>query len=94
MENSSFRSNADFAVQLPSGFAGEILIFVTIVIKNKFQDNMYQGWPRINFLSVKEKENVRLEGIMEGTGVNFAWVVEFAGVKRWISKTFDQKHDC
>ena len=89
MEKSLFLSNVVFAVQLLSGFAGEILIFVTNVIKNKFQVNIYRGCQKISCLNAKVKENAQLEVSMEAMGINTVWDVEYVEVTGWTLKIFD-----
>jgi hypothetical protein len=58
MENNLFHLNAGFAALWLNGFAGETLIFVTLATKSRFQDNIFQGCPRISFQNVKESKNV------------------------------------
>ena len=89
MEKSLFLSNAVFAVQLLSGFAGGILIFVTSVIKSKFQVNIYRGCQKTSCLNAKVKENAQWEVSMEAMGASTVWDVEYVEVTGWTWKIFD-----
>ena len=89
MEKSLFLSNVVFAVQLLSGFAGEILIFVTNVIKSKFQVNIYRGCQKTSCLNAKVKENAQWQVSLEAMAASTVWDVEYVEVTGWTWKIFD-----
>lgn len=57
-------SNAVFVVQLRSGFVGEILTFVKVVIKNSVKDNISVNYQKTNYQNVKVLVFVQLEAII------------------------------
>jgi len=91
MGKTSFNSNVNFVVALLNGFAGEILIFVSHVIKDNVMEIMWVNIQRISFRNAK-LVNVQLEVIMKETANKRCLVVQFVVTSSKIKKDFDSSN--
>jgi hypothetical protein len=81
--------NANFAVKLPSGSAGEILISVSLVIKDSVLEITSQGKLKISYQDVKALKNVQSEEIILPMGTNMRWDAVFVEMLKKTKKISD-----
>lgn len=67
---SMFPINANFAAELPSGFAGETLTSATTATRDRLPDSISLASPRKNCPNVKEKANVQVVDCTAATANN------------------------
>jgi len=91
MGKTSFNSNVNFVVALLNGFVGEILIFVSHVIKDNVMEIMWVNIQRTSFRNAK-LVNVQLEVIMKETANKRCLVVQFVVTSSKIKKDFDSSN--
>jgi hypothetical protein len=92
-ERSSFRSNAGSAAKWPSGSAGETLIFAMVATKDRSMVSIFLVFQKINYHHARERKNAQWVENMVVMVRSFAWDVEFAEGKEWISKIFEDLYN-
>ena len=89
MDKILLSSSVDSVVQLLNGFAGEVLIFVSHVIRDKFREIMCQERKRMNCLNVEESGIALSKWTIHLMEMNTHWAALCAETQQRIRETFD-----